>query len=99
MVGVAKGEIPWFGLLKLWVGGQYTPYGPGVPANSWTNLFVCIALIIIIPISVDLLEIYFRSKGKDPFAPLRKENRNPPPKEVVVKRDEKKPKDADDEKK
>ena len=98
VIGLAKVEIPWFGLLKLWVGGQYTPYGPGVPANSWTNLFVCIALIIIIPISVDLLEIYFRRKGKDPFAPLRKENRSPPPKEVVVERSEKKPKDEDDDK-
>jgi signal peptidase I len=93
IVGVAKGEIPWFGLLKLWVGGQYAPYGPGVPSNSWTNLFVCIALIIIIPISIDLLDVYYRRRGKDPFAPLRKENRSPPPKQVVVERDAKKPSD------
>jgi signal peptidase len=73
--GVARGELPWFGLLKLWVGGQFVPYGPGVAANSWTALFTCLALIIIVPIVVDVVLILLKKRGIDPWASFKKKMR------------------------
>lgn len=49
IVGVARGELPWFGALKL----LFTGTAQYVPANSWLYLQISIALIIIIPFLVD----------------------------------------------
>ncbi|OPY33361.1 MAG: hypothetical protein A4E32_00647 [Methanomassiliicoccales archaeon PtaU1.Bin124] len=68
VVGVARGELPWFGLLKLWASGQFTPYGPGVAANSWTDLFVCIFLIVAIPVSLDVVTSVMKKRGVDIWA-------------------------------
>lgn len=72
LVGEAKGELPWFGLLKLWVSGQFTPYGPGVHANSWTDMFICIFFIIAIPVGLDVATILFKRKGIDIWAKPKK---------------------------
>lgn len=72
LVGVAKGELPWFGLLKLWVSGQFTPYGPGVHANSWTDMFICIFFIIAIPVGLDVATVLMKRKGIDIWARPRK---------------------------
>jgi len=49
VVGKARGEIPWFGAIKLYV----TDKGEFVPDNSKTNLVIAFAVIIGVPISID----------------------------------------------
>ena len=60
VVGKARGEIPWFGLLKLW--STHTLKGTA-PENSVRNLWICIAIIIIAPILTDITLTY-REKRK-----------------------------------
>ncbi len=50
IIGVARGELPWFGLIKLYLTGTAPDNGPG---NSITNLVICLALIVILPLGVD----------------------------------------------
>jgi signal peptidase len=57
VVGVARGMLPWFGALKLWITGQTVcnegPMGPAgqcVPQASWDYLTLCILLIIFLPL-------------------------------------------------
>jgi signal peptidase len=60
VLGVARGMIPWFGALKLWISGQTmcytgpqgTPIGQCVPQQSWDYLSLCIVLIIVLPLVV-----------------------------------------------
>jgi signal peptidase len=47
VVGVARGEIPWFGLIKLWVKGQTD--GASVPENSGDNLILSVILLLVGP--------------------------------------------------
>lgn len=51
IVGKARGEIPWFGLLKLW--STHTLKGTA-PENSVRNLWICLAIIVIAPILIDV---------------------------------------------
>ncbi len=51
IVGKARGEIPWFGLLKLWSTG--TLNSPS-PPNSVRDLWISLAIIVISPILVDV---------------------------------------------
>ncbi len=51
IVGKAWGEIPWFGLVKLWVTGGNPA---GAPGNSWRNLFVTVFLLLFIPFLWDI---------------------------------------------
>lgn len=67
--GVARGELPWFGLLKLWITGP-APDGP-VPENSKTSLFVSLGLLIGGPIAIDLTLMVLDRKGKHPGAWLK----------------------------
>ena len=66
--GVARGEVPWFGLLKLWISG---PAPASVPENSKTDLFVAIGLIIGVPIIIDATGVILERKGIDAGAWLR----------------------------
>ncbi|MDD1743689.1 MAG: S26 family signal peptidase [Methanomassiliicoccales archaeon] len=68
--GVARGELPWFGLLKLWITGP-APDGT-VPENSKTGLFVSLGLLIGGPIALDLTSIFLERKGKHPGAWLKR---------------------------
>ena len=52
IIGKAWGELPWFGLIKLWATGA--PLGM-VAQNSWTGLFVSIMLLISLPILLDFV--------------------------------------------
>ncbi len=58
VVGKARGEIPWFGLLKLW---STDSLGNPAPENSVRNLWISIIVIIVAPILVDLA-LTFREK-------------------------------------
>ncbi|NIP34744.1 MAG: hypothetical protein GWN18_07325 [Thermoplasmata archaeon] len=68
IVGVARGEIPWFGLIKLWARGQ-TEVHPA-PVNSGPNLMVSVALLLVAPFLTESAYIEYRNirpkdKGKD----------------------------------
>lgn len=52
VVGEARGEIPWFGLLKLWASGGLEDEAP---SNSVRDLWIAMALIVVAPITVDVV--------------------------------------------
>ncbi len=53
IIGRARGEIPWFGLIKLLISpgaGCAQGWGdPCAPANSWTDLAISLAFLIALP--------------------------------------------------
>jgi signal peptidase len=55
VVGKARGEIPWFGLLKLW---STDTLGSTAPENSVRDLWIAIALIVLCPIIFDIAMTY-----------------------------------------
>ena len=55
IVGKARGEIPWFGLLKLWTTDSLKSEAPD---NSVRNLWIAIAIIVIVPITFDVILTY-----------------------------------------
>lgn len=66
--GMARGELPWFGLLKLWISG---PTPASVPQNSVADLWICIALIIGVPIALDAAALVMERRGYDFWAHVR----------------------------
>jgi len=52
VIGVAFGEIPWVGLLKLMVSGGA---GSDVPSNSWWMLGLAIFLVLAVPFCMDMI--------------------------------------------
>jgi len=50
IVGKARGEIPWFGLLKLW--STHT-LGSPAPSNSKTDMWIALGLIVVSPLAID----------------------------------------------
>ncbi|MDW5561640.1 MAG: hypothetical protein SA339_00310 [Methanomassiliicoccus sp.] len=61
IVGKARGELPWFGLLKLYATGTAPSY---TPENSKVNLIMSLALIITIPIAVDVIAAVMKKRSK-----------------------------------
>jgi len=55
VVGKARGEIPWFGLLKLWVTDSLKSEAP---ENSVRDLWISMAIIVIGPIVIDVVVTY-----------------------------------------
>ncbi len=57
IIGHARGEIPWFGLIKLLVSPSPTccqGWGdPNAPANSWNDLALSIVFLIALPFIVE----------------------------------------------
>ena len=63
VVGVARGELPWFGLLKLW--STHTLNSPA-PPNSVRDLWISLIVIILSPIAIDVtLSLLERRKSKN----------------------------------
>ncbi len=64
IIGKARGELPWFGLIKLTIDpatgkccfGWGDPYAP---KNSWDALVVALILMITLPIIIDLIGVMF----------------------------------------
>lgn len=81
VVGKARGEIPWFGLLKLWSTGSL---GSPAPDNSVRDLWISLALIIITPIVIDILLTY-REKRKIAAKKKAAEQEPEPPKQEEKK--------------
>ncbi len=68
IVGEAKAELPWLGLVKLWVNGDMPA---NTPENSKTGLLVVLALIIVVPLAMDLTGLMLQKRGIDVWARLR----------------------------
>jgi signal peptidase len=60
IVGKARGELPWFGLLKLWATGTMPD---DTPANSQRNLVISLGALILIPIVIDVGSNVMRRRG------------------------------------
>jgi len=58
IVGKARGEIPWFGIMKLWVTGALPD---DTPSNSIRNLWISLILIVAVPLSVEIV-IWWRER-------------------------------------
>lgn len=63
VVGKARGELPWFGLIKLKLTGNENI--KDAPSNSWVNLGISIALIVGIPLIIDTLYVIWLNKKEE----------------------------------
>jgi signal peptidase len=61
IVGKASGELPWFGLLKLYATGTAPDY---TPQNSKVDLVVCLGLIIALPVAFDVAQSVLSKRSK-----------------------------------
>jgi signal peptidase len=65
VIGKGRGELPWFGLIKLWFGEDTKDNAEDAPSNSWTMLYITLLLIIAVPICIDIFLILLeRRKAK-----------------------------------
>jgi signal peptidase len=60
IIGKARGELPWFGLLKLWATGTIPD---DAPANSQRNLVIALGLLIFVPVIIDVSSTVMRRRG------------------------------------
>lgn len=60
VVGVARGELPWFGLIKLWANGQTKQHQ--APGNSGTDLGLTVALLLFVPMLFDVVATELRKR-------------------------------------
>ncbi len=68
VIGVARGEIPWFGLIKLKANDN--EHIDTAPDNSWTNLKISLVLMIGLPITLNVLWVVYAHK----YGVLEEEN-------------------------
>lgn len=68
IVGEAKAELPWLGLIKLWVNGNLPA---DTPENSKTGLIAVVVLLIAVPLAFDISSMVLNKKGIDPWARLK----------------------------
>ncbi len=81
--GKARGELPWFGSLKL----IYMGRTESVPPNTWRNLIISIAVIISLPIIIEYALDYYKKKDKDDEeVELEKENKTGKEKKILKKK-------------
>jgi signal peptidase len=69
LVGKARGELPWFGLVKLWATNTLPP---NTPQNSVTNFFISIVVIIGLPIALDISNVLLKRRGIEIFGWTKK---------------------------
>jgi signal peptidase len=86
IVGEARGEVPWFGLIKLWAGGNMPAQ---TPENSKTDLILTIVIIVAIPVILDVTEFMLRRKGIDMWGRVRMALRMKPKKPEVEEKPDK----------
>lgn len=74
IMGVAGGEIPWLGTVKLMVGGPNS-YGTGdVPSSSFMALVILLALVVILPQASEVVFRSWISGAPELQAPVDKED-------------------------
>jgi signal peptidase len=62
VVGRAEGELPWFGLFKLWITGHDSSV---FPPSSTNGLIITVFLLIAVPISVDFAVSWNKKRHKN----------------------------------
>jgi len=67
IIGVARGELPWFGLIKLTLSPEDSGCcrgwaDPAAPKNSWDSLLIALVVIITIPFTLDFAIGYILEK-------------------------------------
>lgn len=62
IIGKAEGELPWFGSIKLFFENSHQE----VPSDSWICLSLTIALLIAIPLAMDLRDYLREKRGFNP---------------------------------
>ena len=66
IIGKAWGELPWFGLVKLWFTGAYLD---NVASNSWVGLFSTLIILVLFPLileyAVPIIKKYLK-KDEEP---------------------------------
>lgn len=90
IIGKARGELPWFGLIKLAVTGD-VPWGSVcagskrtncAPENSWTSLVIALVLLIVVPVAMDIglgyLQKYRERKEEEKVTPEEEKEEKPP---------------------
>jgi len=60
VIGVARGEVPWFGLIKLNLNGN--PGYDEAPENSRTNLKISLVLLLGVPLMLNVMYYVFASR-------------------------------------
>jgi signal peptidase len=90
IIGKARGELPWFGLIKLSVSGDI-PWGKVCSApserycaadNSWTSIIISLVLLIGVPIGLDVgLGFYQRHKKNKALREEAMKDEEPPSEE------------------
>jgi signal peptidase len=53
VIGVSRGELPWFGVMKL----MFSDNVNGVPSNSIHNLLLTCSLLVVLPTMLDLMVV------------------------------------------
>jgi len=59
--GKARGELPWFGSIKL----VYMGRTEHIPSNTWRNLAISIIILISLPIILEYFVDYYKNKYKE----------------------------------
>lgn len=68
IIGEAKAELPWLGIVKLWVNGNLPE---STPDNSKSGLIAVVVLLIAVPLAFDIFSMVLSRKGIDPWARLK----------------------------
>jgi signal peptidase len=71
VVGKAEGELPWFGLFKLWISGHDSSK---FPPSSVQGLVITIVLLVAVPIVVDY-SLSWRKKRNENRKDIREKTR------------------------
>ena len=73
-MGVAGGEIPWLGTVKLMVGGPNS-YGTGdVPSSSFMALVIILAVVVLVPHATELVFRSWLAGAPELEAPITKDD-------------------------
>jgi len=76
VIGKSRGELPWFGIIKLKIEGKSDP-----PENSVRALMIAIVVLVLAPFLIDLaIHLALRSRKKDePAEPTASKRPSVPP--------------------
>ncbi|MFO8110367.1 MAG: S26 family signal peptidase [Thermoplasmata archaeon] len=60
VIGVARSQLPWFGIIKLLYMGRTEE----VPTNSWYNLGISLAILLVGPFAIEYIYSKYKNRGK-----------------------------------
>lgn len=90
VIGKARGEVPWFGMIKLMIYGndRYRPdtdptkganwkiMNAMAPWDIWLSLFISVAVLVVTPVGIDLIRNQLAKREGDDRPPPRDDDRN-----------------------